>query len=132
MHIYWETNICSKSELIDTDLQNQNFYQLLLAYYYNKLITVPTRVDERTQTRSLIDNIYANIQKSDSDMSGVLKTHISDHYSIFHVHRNTDRTTHKQYRTKRNFSEKHKALFKKSLKRDGWADIYSWHIPSLV
>ena len=78
MHIYWETNICSKSELIDTDLQNQNFYQLLLSYYYNKLITVPTRVDERTQTSSLIDNIYTNIPESDADMSGVLKTHISD------------------------------------------------------
>ena len=31
MHIYWETNICSKSDLIDTDLQNQNFYQLSIS-----------------------------------------------------------------------------------------------------
>ena len=101
------------------------FYQLLVSYYYNKLITVPTRVDERTQTSSLIDNIYTHIPESDADMSGVIKTHINDHYSIFYVHRNSDRITHKQYRIKRNFSEKHKSLFKKSLKKDGWADIYN-------
>ena len=124
-YLLGDFNICSKSEFIDTDLQHQNFYQLLLSYYYNKLSTVPTRVDERTQTCSLIDNIYTNIPESDAEMSGVLKTHISDHYSIFHVHRNSDRITHKQYRIKRNFSEKHKSLFKKSLKRDGWADIYN-------
>ena len=56
-------------------------------------------------------------------MSRVIKAHISDHYSIFHVHRNSDRITHKQYRIKRSFSEKHKSLFEKSLKRDGWTDI---------
>ena len=51
--------------------------------------------DERTQTSSLIDTIYTNIpgcvmvicQES-------LKIHISDHYSIFHVHKHSDRITH--------------------------------------
>ena len=41
-YVLGDFNICSKSELKETDLQNQNFYQLLLSYYYNKLITVPT------------------------------------------------------------------------------------------
>ena len=90
-YLYGDFNICSKNELTETDLQNQNFYQLLLSYYYQKLITVPTRVDERTKTSSLIDNIYTNILESDTDMTGVLKTHISDHYSIFHAHKNSNR-----------------------------------------
>ena len=113
VYLLGDFNICSQSELIETDLQNPNFYLLLLSYDYNKPITVPTRFDERPQTSSLIDNIYTNIPESDADMSGVLKTYISDHYSIFHVHKNSDRITHKQYRIKRNFNEKHKSLFQK-------------------
>ena len=86
---------------------------------------MPTRVDERTKTSSLIDNIYTNIPESDTDMKGVLKTHISDHYSIVHVHKNSNRIIDKQYRVKRNFSEKKKFLFKKTLKMDGWANIFN-------
>ena len=32
----------------------------------------------KTQTCSLIDNIYTNIPESDADMSGVFKTHTSE------------------------------------------------------
>ena len=66
---------------------------------------MPTKVDEMTLTSCLIDNIYINIPESDADMSGVLKTHIGDRYSIFHVHKNSDGIIHKQYRVKRNTSE---------------------------
>ena len=86
---------------------------------------MPIRVNERTKTSSLIDNIYTNIPESDTDMKGVLKTHISDHYSIFHVHKNSNRIIDKQYRVKRNLSEKNKYLFKKTLKMDGWANIFN-------
>ena len=57
-------------------------------------------------------------------MSGVFKTHIIDHYSIFSVHKSPDRITNTQYRIKRNFCENKKSLFKKSLKKEGWSDIY--------
>ena len=59
-------------------------------------------------------------------MSGVFKTHISDHYSIFSVHKSPDRITNTQYRIKRNVCEKNKSLFKKSLKKEGWSDIYKY------
>ena len=64
---------------------------------------MPTRVDERTKTSSLINNIYTNIPESDADMTGVLKTHISDHYSIFNAQKNSNRD--KQYRVERNSSD---------------------------
>ena len=54
----------------------------------------------------------------------VASTHISDHYSIFHAHKNSNRIIDKQYRVKRNFSLK-KYLFKKILKMDGWANIFN-------
>ena len=39
MHIYLETSIfVQKNELTETDLQNQNFYQLILSYYYKKTL----------------------------------------------------------------------------------------------
>ena len=50
---------------------------------------------------------------------------ISDHYSIFSVHKSPDRITNTQYRIKRNFCEKNKS-FKKSLKKEGWAGIYKY------
>ena len=125
-YLFGDFNVCSNYEITETDLQKQNFYHLLQSYYYHKIITVPTRVDERTQTYSLIDNIYTNIPESYADMSGVFKTHISDHYSIFSVHKSPDRITNTQYRIKRNFCEKNKSLFKKSLKKEGWAGIYKY------
>ena len=59
-------------------------------------------------------------------MSGVFKTHISDHYSIFSVHKSPNRITNTQYRIKRNFCEKNKSLFKKRLKKEGRSDIYKY------
>ena len=50
---------------------------------------MPTRIDDRTKTSSLINNIYTNISESDTDMTGVLNTHSSDHYSIFRAHKNS-------------------------------------------
>ena len=126
IYLFGDFNVYSKYEITETDLQKQTFYHLLQSYYYHKLITVPTRVDERTQTYSLIDNIYTNIPESYADMSGVFKTHISDHYSIFSVHKSPDRITNTQYRIKRKFCEKIKSLFKKSLKKEGWSDIYKY------
>ena len=60
-------------------------------------------------------------------MSGVFKTHISDHYSIFSVHDSPDSVI-TQYRIKGNFCEKkiNHSLFKKSLKKEGWSDIYKY------
>ena len=66
----------------NTQPQTQTAKTRLLSYCCCKLITV-TRVDERTQTHSLIDNIICtNLPESDADMSGVFKTHISN--SIFY------------------------------------------------
>ena len=64
-------------------------------------------------------------------MTGFLKTHISDHYLIFHAHKDSNRIIDKQYRVKRNLSEKNKYLFKKTLKMDGITyltmEMHSWH-----
>ena len=81
-YLLGDFNICLKSKLIENDLQNQYFHRVLLSYYYNKLITVPTRVDEGTQTSSLIDNIYTNIPESDADMSRLISVIITQ-YSMF-------------------------------------------------
>ena len=105
-YLFGDFKDCSKYEITETDLRKQTFYHLLQSYYYHKLFTVPTRVDERTQTYSLKDNIYINIPDIYADMSGVFKTHIRDHYLIFSVHKYPDRTTNTHYRIKRNFCGK--------------------------
>ena len=113
--IYKPTNASVKQfneKLKKTGFSHSNWKKLtskiktFISFYYltitNKLITVPTRIDERTKTSSLIDTIY--IPESDTDMTGVLKTRISDNHSIFHARKNSNMIIDNQYRVKRNFS----------------------------
>ena len=55
-----------------------------LSYFYTPLIDKCTRVGKITETATLLDNIYTNVTpNANSIKSGVFKTDISDHYSIF-------------------------------------------------
>ena len=72
-----------------------------------------------TETATLLDNIYTSVTpNANSIKSGVFKTDISDHYSIFCI---TDFVTmgsrKKEFRTKRDFSQKNIYNFSKSLKK---------------
>ena len=57
---------------------------MFLSYFFSPLIDKFTRVDEKRRTSSLLDNIYTNVTHTANDIkSGLFKTQISDHYSIF-------------------------------------------------
>ena len=47
------------TEMKSSTSQIQDFFDIFSAFYYHKLINLPTR--ERTQSSTLLDNIYTNI-----------------------------------------------------------------------
>ena len=59
----------------------KQFTNIFLAYYYRKLIHLPTRVSGNSS--SILDNIYTNHPLHEEN--GVIMTDITDHYSIFTV-----------------------------------------------
>ena len=57
---------------------------MFLSYFYSPLIDKFTRVDEKRGASSLLVNIYTNVTHTVNDItSGLFKSQISDHYSIF-------------------------------------------------
>ena len=54
---------------------------ILLSYYFHPLINKPTGVNDNKA--STIDNIYTNISYISPPVSGIFKTSLSHHYSIF-------------------------------------------------
>ena len=68
----------------DTHNATQDFTELMYSYSLLPNITKPTRVTKTSAT--LIDNIFSNnLLTSQSILTGILHTDISDHYPIFHI-----------------------------------------------
>ena len=63
-------NVNTLIELKSSTTQMQEFSNIFSTFYYHKLINLPTRV--RTQTSTLLDNIYTNIPDCyDTGISGI-------------------------------------------------------------
>ena len=128
-HIYilGDFNIDTSSTIINPNIGVNNFQNTFLSYFYTPLIDKFTRVDKKRESSTLLDNIYTNVTpNANSIKSGVFKTDISDHYSIFCI---TDFVTmgtrKKEFRTKRDFSKKNISNFRKSLKKIDWNHLTS-------
>ena len=115
-YILGDFNVNTLNELTGLSLDNQTFINLFSAHYYRKLIEVPTRVVENSST--LLDNVYTNCPIKES--SSVLKTEVTDHYSIFSVRDHLEPIKDTKHREVRNFSIKNIFKFKKGLKQVNW------------
>ena len=79
-----DLNVDTSSEITNPNINVNNFQNMFLSYFYSPLIDKFTRVDEKRIASSLLDNIYTNVTHTANDIkSGLSKTQISDHYSIF-------------------------------------------------
>ena len=82
--IVWDFNVDTSSAIINPNITVNNFLNMFLFYSYTPVIDKFTRVDEKRGTSSLLDNIYTNVTHTTNDIkSGLFKTQISDHHSIF-------------------------------------------------
>ena len=72
-----------------------------------------------------IDNIYCNIPNiATSCKAGILRTSISDHYSIFCISRNETLSNDRRCIEKRSFSEEKKIAFNNRVTNESWDFVY--------
>ena len=103
------------------------FLENMFSYEYSPLINKPTRGSGHTA--SLIDNIYCNQIPSESTLSGLFYTDVSDHYLIFH-RENKYVDEEKPHRIiKRLFIEIYVSKFTYTLCRTDWLDVLSCFEP---
>ena len=103
------------------------FLENMFSCEYIPLINKPTR--DSGHTASLIDNIYCNQIPSESTLSGLFYTDVSDHYPIFHIE-NKYVDEEKPHRIiKRLFSERYVSKFTDTLRRTDWSDVFSCFEP---
>ena len=82
--IVGDFNVDTSSAITNPNINVNNFQNMFLSYFYSPLIDTFTRVDEKRRTSSLLDNIFTNITHTANGIkSGLLKTQIADHYSLF-------------------------------------------------
>ena len=64
--------------------KSNEFHNTFLSYFYKPLIiNHPTRINPKTESGTLISNIYTNLAESSRTCkSAILHTDFSDHYSI--------------------------------------------------
>lgn len=102
---------------------SQDFKNLFSQNFFTPLITKPTRVTPHSST--LIDNIFSNMPSvADVCKPGILRTSISDHYSIFCIMKNVPLINDKKKITKRSFCDKHIAAFQRRLACQSWDFVY--------
>ena len=104
--ILGDFNVDTSSAMINPNITVNNFQNMFLSYFYSPLIDKFTRVD------SLLDNIYTNVTHTTSDIkSGLFKTTISDHYSIFCITDLAIKMKTTSFMKKRDFNNKNKSIY---------------------
>ena len=96
--------------MINPNITVNNFQNMFLSYFYSPLIDKFTRVDEKRGTSSLLDNIT---HTTGDIKSGLFKTRISDHYSIFCITDLAIKMKTTSFMKKLDFINKNKSIYKK-------------------
>ena len=103
------------------------FLENMFSYEYIPLINKPTR--DSGHSASLIDNIYCNQIPSESTLSGLFYTDVSDHYPIFHIENKYVDEEKPHIIIKRLFSERCVSRFTDTLRRTDWSDVLNCFEP---
>ena len=109
----------------------EKFVDIMFSSAFLQLVSHPTRIAHHNNKSSvtLIDHIWSNeIHRSIS--SGIITTHISDHFPTFTFFKNqTKNKAPTKFVTSRNFSEANIQKFKDSLQNSSFNEVISLHNP---
>ena len=107
----------------------KEFKNVLSSYFYQPVITGYPSRETDSGSRSLIDNIYLNINNSGKLCQGaILKTKFSDHYSIIAITNLTYTSSEVNIVCRREYNNKNKSKFRKRLTAQCWDYIYDCEI----
>lgn len=98
-----------------------DFTELLFSYSMVPFINKPTRVKSNSAT--LIDNIFCSDNQNREVLSGIMYTDISDHYPIFSVFKCDKKQTCPEYITKRLINENTLEIFRDKLADINWLNV---------
>jgi exonuclease III len=106
-----------------------SFIDILFENNLTPAITKPTRVTEKTAT--VIDNIFHNCFSNKSAFHGIIYSDISDHFPVFIIDYSIllNNCTHTYMKT-RDYSERNKLLFKRTLEDFNWDQVYTYDNPA--
>jgi hypothetical protein len=114
-------------------LPTNDFIEANFSHSLFPVIDKPTRIT--ATTASLIDNIFINSTEIANSKSGILLWDVSDHFPVFYIHFETEKSTEVQYRTGRIHNTKNKAKFSEILSNIDWSqvtDIYDTQLSSSI
>ena len=106
--------------------QTNDFLELSLSFGLLPVITKPTRITPNTST--LIDHIWVK-DKSELHTSGVILSHISDHYPTFYVHNDHKVKQKAQPFKTRQMTKDAQLSFKKLLETADFSNVLSENDP---
>jgi len=101
------------------------FIELMYSYSHVPLITRPTRIDERTNAATLIDNVFTNANLQPVVLQGINCVKIADHFPVFCIYNTQSIVKTQQFKLRRNFSEPNLTRFEDFLTREHWEDVMS-------
>jgi exonuclease III len=108
----------------DTFPKTKSFFDMLFKHNVISVINRPTRVTRTTATA--IDNILTNYFLDVNFSSGIIKTDISDHFSVFYsFNLNKIANKNKEEIVKRDLSSKNVENFRLSLLNTNWDNVLS-------
>ena len=107
----------------DSFPKTKSFFDMLFKHNTISVINRPTRVTRTTATA--IDNILTNNFLEGKFSSGIIKTDISDHFSVFYSFNLSKNTSDKETKTilKRNISNKNVDNFRLALRNASWDGV---------
>ena len=98
----------------------------MFSYEFIPCIIQPTR--DTGGTATLIDNIYYN-HTSETEMTGLFYTNISDHYPIFRIENQLLKKENNTSTKRRIYSGKNVAKFIESVRNISWSDVITCYDP---
>ena len=103
--------------------KTKSFFDMLFKHNIIPVINRPTRVTRKSATA--IDNILTNNLVDANFSSGIIKTDISDHFSVFHSFELSNKSNMKEKRTinKRNLSNANIENFRIALGNANWDGV---------
>ena len=111
---------------VEKHIPTSEFIENMFSYEFIPCINKPTR--DTGGTATLIDNIYCN-HTSETEMTGLFYTNISDHYPIFRIENQLMKKENNTVTKRRIYSGKNVAKFIESIRNISWSDVITCYDP---
>ena len=123
---YWLGDYDINFFSVEKHIPTSEFIENMFSYEFIPCISKPTR--DTGGTATLIDNIFRN-HTSETEMTGLFYTNISDHYPIFSIENQLIKNGNNTFTKRRIYTGKNVAKFIESIRNISWFDVTTCYDP---